>query len=156
MRYLLIVNPKSGKGDGLKRVRKIRAYFYRHGTRLRTMFTQYPGQATELASRFGSHYDVVIGAGGDGTINEVINGIVGTGAKLGIMPWGTGNVFAKEMGIYAHPILSSRVIRQNNSISLDLGRMNGRYFLMMAGAGLDAYSLKQLDHLNLKYQKQKP
>ena len=63
-------------------------------------YTEYPGHATSIAREGAARgYDAIVAAGGDGTINEVLNGIVGTKARLGILPWGTGNVFAKEMRI---------------------------------------------------------
>ncbi len=87
----------------------------------------------------------MIAAGGDGTIHEVIGGLAGTGVPLGILPWGTGNVFAREMGLPTRIKALCRVIRKGRSAQLDLGLADGRPFLLMASVGLDAYALARTE-----------
>ncbi len=140
----LIVNPASGSGLREKDLAYVLRFFERRGQALRIFYTEYPGHATGLARKAAEEgCEVVIGAGGDGTINEVLNGLVGTGAKLGVIPWGTGNVFAREMGFPRGVKRLCRVLWRNRSLRLDLGKADGRYFLLMCGAGLDAYALSQ-------------
>jgi YegS/Rv2252/BmrU family lipid kinase len=95
-------------------------------------------------------YDCLIGAGGDGTINEVLNGMIGSSKKLGIMPWGTGNVFAREMGFPVSIRKICKMIRKGKSCVLDAAKCNGRYYLLMCGAGFDAYMIRQIESRGLK------
>lgn len=101
--------------------------------------TQAPGHAVELAREAaGGGADVVFACGGDGTINEVINGLVGTPAALGVLRGGMGDVFGREVGVSREPDKALRVLVEGDRRRFDLGRVNGRYFLMMAGVGFDA------------------
>lgn len=143
MKYLLIVNPKSGDQTGVDHVRYVTDYFARKGDEITVAQTKYSGHAEKIA-REASEYDVVIGAGGDGTINEVLNGLIGKKQKLGIIPRGTGNVFAREMNIPRDLKSACKIIRKGKSLRLDAGKSNTTYFLLMSGIGFDAYSLRQM------------
>jgi len=111
--------------------------------------THGPGDAEHEARRVAAEgkYAAVIGAGGDGTINEVLNGAAGTGLPIGILPWGTANVFCSEMGYPKTISAQCRVIIRGRALDLDVGRCNGRAFMLMAGIGIDAYSLRRIPHL---------
>lgn len=151
MKYTLIVNPVSGKGLDRKNLDKVIRYFDKHAMDLTVLFTQGPGNATELARAAASKdADVIIGAGGDGTINEVLNGMAGSGKKLAIIPWGTGNVFAREMRFPKKIGRLCRMIRKGYTARLDTGTAGGRHFLLMWSAGFDAYSLKKMEGGRLK------
>jgi len=151
MKYILIVNPQSGRGNIPGRIEAVVRYFKRHGHEIDVRLTDGPGHAVELAREAcGADYDVIIGGGGDGTINEVLNGMTGGDTPLGILPWGTGNVFAAEMGLPTRLRAACRLIRRGGTARLDVGVCGGRRFLLMVGAGVDAYSLKQLDGQLLK------
>ena len=144
MRFLLIANPVSGDARTKAKVEAALAYFRKHADTVDLRFTEYPGHATSVAREGASRgYDAIIGAGGDGTINEVLNGIVGTSARLGILPWGTGNVFAKEMRISRSIKKQCKLIRKGKALRLDCGRCGQKYFLLMASAGFDAYALRR-------------
>lgn len=151
MRYLLIVNPRSGRGFTAGKIHSVVSYFARHGHEVDVRLTSGPDHAIDLA-RAGCRagYDAIIGGGGDGTINEVLNGMAGSDTPLGILPWGTGNVFASEMGLPLRLRTACRLIRKGTAVRLDVGLCGERRFLLMVGAGLDAYSLKQLDGQYLK------
>ena len=107
--------------------------------------TSGPGDAAELAARAvreGSS-DVIV-AGGDGTINEAIQGLAGTSRRLGIIPRGTANVLARELGLPLDEEQAVAVIARGKSRKIYLGLMTdettneSRYFVLMAGIGLDA------------------
>ncbi len=151
MRYLLIVNPVSGSGGSSREAEAVLRYFRKRGQDLDLRFTRREGHAEELA-REGSRgdYDVIIAGGGDGTINEALNGMAESDKKLAIIPWGTGNVFATEMGFPRSVGGICKLILQGDSQALDVGVCGGRRFLLMVGAGFDAYSLKQLEGQGLK------
>jgi len=83
-------------------------------------------------------WDVVAAAGGDGTINEVINGLFGLDVPLAIIPMGTANVLAAEIGMPVKAATIARVIAEGEARPVHLGLVNGRLFVMMAGVGFDA------------------
>lgn len=145
MRFLLILNPTSGGGRNVGKLKKVLKYFRKKGDEVVVHRTTGPGDAEATArERCVEGFDAVIGAGGDGTIHEVVGGLKGTETPLGILPWGTGNVFAREMGLPRRVKALCKVIRQGRRVSLDLGLADGRPFLLMASAGLDAYALGQM------------
>ena len=101
--------------------------------------TKGPGDAeaqTERAIEQG--FDTVVAAGGDGTVNEVVNGLASSQVALGILPMGTVNVFAMELGIPFNLALAWKVIRAGKVRAIDLPSANGHHFVQMAGIGLDA------------------
>jgi YegS/Rv2252/BmrU family lipid kinase len=151
MRYLLIANPVSGLGSAGREVESVLKYFRRHGQSVDLRFTEHAGHAEELARQGAvEDYDVIIVGGGDGTINEVLNGMAGSDKKLAIIPWGTGNVFASEMRFPRSLAALCRLILHGHSEFFDVGLCAGRRFLLMASAGFDAYSLKELAGQGLK------
>ena len=85
----------------------------------------------------------IIAAGGDGTVNEVVNGIAGSDAALGLLPLGTMNVFATELGLPSDLDRCWDVIRQDQTRLVDLPSANGKHFVQLAGIGLDAQVVKE-------------
>jgi YegS/Rv2252/BmrU family lipid kinase len=81
---------------------------------------------------------VVLACGGDGTLNDVINGLAGTQTALATFPGGTVNVWAREVGIPSDPVRNAALVWEGERRWVDLGRAGNRYFLLMAGIGLDA------------------
>ena len=112
--------------------------------------TQGPGDATRIAAA-ARDYDLVVAAGGDGTINEVVNGL--TGVPLGVLPLGTANVFAKELGLPARLDAAWRVLEVGRTRRIDLGCAEfagqTRHFVQLAGVGFDAQAVRSVD-LKLK------
>jgi diacylglycerol kinase (ATP) len=148
---MLIANPVSGTGSAGRDIDAVLKYFRRRGHDIEIRFTERAGHAEELAREAaGGDCDTIIVGGGDGTINEAVNGIAGSSKRLAVIPWGTGNVFATEMRFPRKIGSICRLILQGDSEALDLGVCNGRRFLLMAGVGVDAYSLKQLEGQGLK------
>ena len=99
-----------------------------------------PGQAEQIACQAAADgYDRIVVAGGDGTLNEVINGIGDSGLAVGIVPVGTGNVLAHELGIERDDLRTAlNVIRAGKIREVDLGKAGDVRFLLMAGFGFDA------------------
>ncbi len=89
-------------------------------------------------------YKTIVAAGGDGTINEVVNGIAGADVALGILPVGTMNVFAAELGLPANNLRECwELIEDGHCRKVDLPRANRQYFVQLAGVGLDAQVVKE-------------
>jgi len=133
----LVVNPAT-RGDAGGIVAAIRADAPA-GTLIEALFTSAPGEATRLAQEAAAWAEVVVAVGGDGTVADVATGIVGRGVPLGIVPAGSTNIVAAELGIPGRPAAAARVLFGPHRLAaLDVGRCNDRYFLHMAGAGLDS------------------
>ena len=107
--------------------------------------TSRSGEAEGIARRAAQEgFEKIVAAGGDGTINEVVNGLAGSHAKLGLLPIGTMNVFATELGLPAHDLeLCWKIIQNENTRLVDLLSANGKYFVQLAGVGLDAQVVKE-------------
>jgi diacylglycerol kinase (ATP) len=107
--------------------------------------TSHPGEAETLARHAASEgFTKIVAAGGDGTINEVVNGLAGSPCTLGLLPMGTVNVFANELRLPAHDLASCwRVIEGSHTRLVDLPSANGKYFVQLAGVGLDAQAVKE-------------
>lgn len=140
-RYPVIFNPRARSQKGTRVLRFIES----HAERLELHPTHYAGEAREIASRFAAlGVPVVIAAGGDGTLNEVLNGLAGSRTLLGVLPAGTMNVFAREMGIpfdsleHAFQVIERRFVQE-----VDLFEANGAPFLQMAGVGFDALVIEE-------------
>lgn len=139
MDTVLIINPTSGQGKAAREKRKLLG-LVSDMPHIRTALTTGPDHAISLAAQaVNSGCEQVVVAGGDGTINQVINGIGDSHTLLGIIPLGTGNVLAHDLGIPRNDVAGAlEIIRAGRSRTVDLGRANGRRFLLMAGMGLDA------------------
>jgi diacylglycerol kinase (ATP) len=113
--------------------------------------TSAPGEAETLARHAVEEgFEKIVAAGGDGTINEVVNGLAGSSAKLGLLPMGTVNVFAMELGLPSHSIdLCWDIIQGEHTRLIDLPSANDKYFVQLAGVGLDAQIVKETS-ANLK------
>jgi len=145
-RLLLIINPSSGQGR-IRQARGLIAARLRNLGELEIVDTTGPGDAGAAAKRaVESGVDRVIVAGGDGTINEVINVIAGARVALGLIPNGTGNVLARELAIpLDDPGAACGVIESGRLISIDLGKFDTRYFVSMAGFGFDAEVVERVE-----------
>jgi len=100
----------------------------------------------ELMARRGvkEGFEKIVAAGGDGTINEVVNGLAGTNATLGLLPIGTMNVFATELGLPVNDLaLCWNIIQSDSTRAVDLPKANEKFFVQLAGVGLDAQVVKE-------------
>jgi YegS/Rv2252/BmrU family lipid kinase len=107
--------------------------------------TESAGEAEQLArNAVAEGFEQIVAAGGDGTIHEVVNGIAGSDAALGLMPMGTMNVFANELGLPANDLGRCwQIIRAKHTRLIDLPTANGKHFVQLAGVGLDAQVVKE-------------
>ena len=136
---LLIQNPTSGIAWLKFRSKRFTEKLKKCFPSLKEVLTKGPGEATSLAQEAQvKGADLVIVAGGDGTINEVINGLVGSSTVLGILPFGTGNSLAREVGLSLRPIQALEALRHGKIHDAYLGQADGRHFGLMVGVGFDA------------------
>lgn len=140
MHAMIVYNPFAGQTSSPDRELRAAAAVWRdQGWQVDLRPTQGPGDGTRLArTAVQQAYDVVVAAGGDGTINEVINGLAGSETALATLPLGTMNVWARELGLPLQPRAAAEAILGWKARPIDLGRAGGRYFLLMAGIGIDA------------------
>ena len=139
MRRLIIYNPRARQTHAIRLSQIADAKLGPvGGYELRV--AESPGEATFLARSAADHgYDQVIAVGGDGTINAVVQGLVGSDAALGIVPLGTGNAAGSNLGLRGGDIAAALdLIAAGKTARVDLGLIDGRHFLTMAGVGLDA------------------
>jgi YegS/Rv2252/BmrU family lipid kinase len=138
-RLLIVENPIAGRRATHPAVAQLEQRLRAHGWSADVARTAFRGHAAELAAQAARQgYDLVVAAGGDGTINEAIQGLVGTATALAALPIGTVNVWAAETGLPTHPERLASLIDQGAIRGIDVGRAGARYFLLMAGIGLDA------------------
>lgn len=140
MRTLIVFNPTAGHAEQLEAELEAAAQVWReHGWSVELQPTNGPGDGQRLARQaVDCGYDLVVAAGGDGTINEVVNGLVGSQTMLATLPLGTMNVWARELGLPLQPRAAAQTMLGWSPRSIDVGRAGERYFLLMAGIGFDA------------------
>jgi len=140
-KILVILNP-AARGERAKSMREAI-----QGLSIRAVVreTRAAGDAEAMAERAVEQgYRTIVAAGGDGTVNEVVNGIAGADVTLGILPVGTMNVFALELGIPQNNLKKAwAVIEQGRCREIDLPCGNDEHFVQLAGVGLDAEVVKQ-------------
>jgi diacylglycerol kinase (ATP) len=107
--------------------------------------TSHPGEAEALARRaVAEGFTRIVAAGGDGTVNQVANGLASSDATLGVLPMGSVNVFAMELGLPLHDLQQCwDIIEEKNVRLVDLPNANGKSFVQLAGVGLDAQVVKE-------------
>ena len=132
-----VINPSAGKHKNLKLLEKdIKKLF----PESEIIYTKYAGHAKELALEASQrNYAAVIAIGGDGTINEVTQGLVNSETALGIIPCGSGNGFARLIKMpLKDTVKCLEIIKRNRTREIDVGQANNEYFLNVAGLGFDA------------------
>lgn len=139
VRARIILNPLAGNAADIENVQAAMHIWQARGWDVELTPTQYAGHAVELAREAAAqHYTVVAAAGGDGTVNEVVNGIAHTRTSLAVLPLGTGNVWVRELKLPLNPQIAADNLSLGHTVNLDLGMAGDRYFLLMAGIGFDA------------------
>ncbi len=149
MNATIIRNPISGSPPTQTSFARVAEAFTRAGWRIQVRTTKYKGHARDLAEQAARNgCACVIVAGGDGSLGQAVDGLLRSGVpdvQLGLIPMGTGNVFAREAGLPFPkipgddaPVRAARVIIANAPVRVDVGQANGSSFLCWAGVGLDA------------------
>lgn len=139
MKHLFIINPVAGKGHANSYIPAIHNYFKGNTDEYHIEITNNPGHARDIAEWYAQKGDYrMYATGGDGTLNEVLNGMAGSNCSLGILPAGSGNDFIKS--IYKSRDYKDILEKTINGepVSIDCGLINGRYFINIMSVGLDA------------------
>ncbi|MFA6127966.1 MAG: diacylglycerol kinase family protein [Bacteroidales bacterium] len=140
-RWVFIVNPIAGNGFAKKHVATLEAMIRKYGVDADILYTEFTGHATDLAESCASKgYKYIIGVGGDGTMNEISRPLIGRkDVIVGLIPAGTGNDFIQILG-FPNRFDDShwRIFFERNTILMDVGSCNGKFFLNGMGLGFDA------------------
>ena len=139
MNIFIIGNPIASGGDGEKRIRVLQAILEKRGHHVNSYLTRFTGDGKDRIARVGSETDRIVVVGGDGTVNEIINGIPG-GFIIPIvqMPTGNANLLAKDLELPENATQVADVLENGRTVMADVARMNGSDFIMVAGIGFDA------------------
>ena len=142
---LLIVNPHAGGGKGQKWTPKLENALKQRSWEVRTVLTERQGDAAFAAREIEA--DLILVAGGDGVFHDAINGMWQSQrlVPIGLIPIGTGNVFAANMGIPSHPIDALEQLLNGQVKWLDVGEAHGQIFHCSLGVGFDAYVVAQME-----------
>jgi len=140
-KWLFIVNPVAGNGICEKYSDKVGEMVKKSGIDAEIMFTTHKGHATQIAKEFSERgFTNIIAVGGDGTMNEIVHGVINEGnITLGMIPAGTGNDFIQILGFPG--IFSENdwdTFFEKNTIKMDVGKCNDKYFINGMGLGFDA------------------
>ena len=137
-RARIIYNPTSGKEMFKRALPDVLIKLEKAGYETSAYATERAGDATKEAERaLEQEYDLLIVAGGDGTLNEVVNGIAEqpNRPKLGIIPMGTVNDFGRALHLPSNIMKAVDVIVNGHTTQVDIGKMNSRYFINLAAGG---------------------
>jgi diacylglycerol kinase (ATP) len=153
VRAVLIYNPRSGTHDIQAHLPPALQVFHEQGWQVEVQATQRAGDVQRLAAAaVNGQYDVVLVAGGDGSLNEAANALAHSPVALATLPTGTANVWARQIGLpIPVPLYTTQLADAARAICggfihpIDLGRTNERYFLLWSGAGLDAYVTSKIE-----------
>jgi diacylglycerol kinase (ATP) len=138
-KIFLIINKFAGHQNGADVLDVVVSYLKKNGCSVEYSFTDYPGHATKLASQASANgFDLVVAVGGDGTANEVAKGLIVSNTLMGIIPMGSGNGLARELGISMNMRKSARTLIAGKNTQLDVCKINNQHFLCTGGIGFDA------------------
>jgi len=147
-KVLIIINPAAGKGQSKNYIATIKASFESANIDYQIKISNRVGNVTELAiNGVKDGYNEIIAVGGDGTVIEALNGIVGTDTKLGIIPAGTGNDFVRSIGIECDFIAALNVVIEGKYELIDVGEVNNRFFLNVVSFGIDSEVVKIMEKI---------
>ena len=146
MGIYLIVNPIAGKGQTPQLAQEFENILIDRQVKYKIVFTEYPGHAVKLAEAVDEReYSKVVSVGGDGTLNEILNGLAYDKFILGIIPAGTGNDLIKSVGIPSNVMEAFELVLNGGKKSIDMGYIQGKRFINVAGFGFDVEVLRETE-----------
>jgi YegS/Rv2252/BmrU family lipid kinase len=141
--YNFIVNPAAARGKAVRVADKVKAICKDRNMDFQMVYTNKSGEATQIAADGRDQFDCTVAVGGDGTINEIVNGLVGGGSKLGIVPVGSGNDFVRALEIPLKVVDAVDILLDMKTRSIDIGKAGNRYFQNGLGIGFDAWVVEE-------------
>ena len=153
-RYCLISNRVAGSGSAGAYIDRVKALMENRGVDFEIRETQYPGHATELAkAAVDEGFDVIVAVGGDGTLRETALSVVHTDRVLGLLPCGTGNDYARPLGIPTDAEAALDILLNGETRTVDAGMANDQIFFNIAGFGFDVDVLDYTEEFKPKCKK---
>lgn len=137
-KYKLIANPAAGQGKASAAVLQVVELFKARGVEFDLELTRAPKQAAAIAKKALGKFDVIVAMGGDGTVNEIVPGMLFSPKPLGIIPSGSGNDFIKSLGIPNNIEAAVDIVLRGETRVIDAGKINDAYFANGVGIGFDA------------------
>jgi YegS/Rv2252/BmrU family lipid kinase len=139
---VVIYNPTAGRGQGAILVEQAKMHL---GDSFEWVPTLRVGHASELAKSYAGKVPTIVACGGDGTVGDVARGIYGTDTNLGVIPVGTGNDFARNLGLPLNVEEACLAIMGGTIRYVDVGEINGSIFINNAGVGFDSHVMKTMN-----------
>jgi diacylglycerol kinase (ATP) len=150
-RFFALHNPNAGAA-ARRYYHKTLALLTGWGASLECVETSRHGEGMRVAAEAAAslRYDAVVAAGGDGTVHDVAAGLLGSPIPLGIIPTGTANVFAREVGVLRPPEQVARALMSGDVRAVPVGQVNGRPFLFVVGIGFDAAAVRRFEKIGTR------
>ena len=142
-KYAIILNPNAGRGKAARMEKELLKMFSMSIGSYDLFRTEYPNHAREIAAGLKDDYSVIVAVGGDGTVHETVNGMLGGKAALTAIPLGSGNDFIKMLNLPKNIPGILEVIRRNKRKKIDVGKVGEQYFPNGVGIGFDALVTKE-------------
>jgi diacylglycerol kinase (ATP) len=137
--YQFIINPAASRGKCGRMAPEVEAVARKAGLDAEFIHTTAAGEAIEIARAAANHFDCVVAVGGDGTVNEVANGLVGGKSAFGVVPIGSGNDFVKVTNVPLDITAAINILKEFHLRPVDVGKANDHYFVNGMGIGFDAW-----------------
>lgn len=136
--HIFIINPEAGKKQGPS----LKGYIKRNYSNALILLTQYPNHASELAQKYAAPDTILYAVGGDGTLNEVVNGVIASDyameTTIASVPFGSGNDFIKGLTDIKAPLILLEKYKRQKTKLIDVGLINGKSFVNISSVGFDA------------------
>ncbi|MBO7624281.1 MAG: diacylglycerol kinase family lipid kinase [Bacteroidales bacterium] len=147
-RILFVINPKSGTGRYRRVPQRVARFLDKEQFDYEICYTEYRGHATELAAQaVREGVSMVVSVGGDGTLNEIVQALAGTGTSLAIFPTGSGNGLAHHMHLPFNLKRSVQLLNRDHEERIDTVSLNGYVYASIAGVGFDAFVAERYSHV---------
>ena len=144
---LVIANPISGRGQASKAARELRDGLRSRGVAAELYLTQGRGDAFTHLRTLEQPVDLVVSVGGDGSLREVLGGLVDPATPVSMLPFGTANVLAKELGLPRDVHHHLEILMAHRVVNVDVANVNGKLSLLMTGVGFDAEVVREVERV---------
>jgi diacylglycerol kinase (ATP) len=142
---LVIANPISGRGQAAKAATELRDGLRSLGVAAELYLTSGRGDAFSHLRTLGNSLDLVVSVGGDGTLREVLEGLVEPQTPVSMLPFGTANVLAKELSLPRDVSHHLEILMRHRVVNVDVANVNGKLSLLMTGVGFDAHVVREVE-----------